>query len=255
MKKALALALVLLGLLPAAQAQKADGYERAILVAFYDVDSATYEYPRLVGEAQLGDTVFSPWNEGIKASGRVKTDGSDTVLQRHPAAVDDPFAALAVGDTIRVVVGGKTLERMVTSIASAPDEISVTPALDASTSLSLNNSGFVMRYKKRVVSAGAGDGWFSVRGMTQFSVQVMVGTLVSTSIEAQLECRVNANGLVSTGVALDSASIGAANTNALLPASLTLWLSDYAFDECRVGVKATADAGTDQVTVLLLGRR
>jgi hypothetical protein len=254
MKKALTL-LLALGLAVPAMGQPVDGYERATLIANWDATALTNVYVWAEGQAAVGQSLRSVWNEGLKSGGRIK-NSSSVNLEPFTAADSNFMILLAVGDIVRVIANGRVEERVVVDVTFAPTAVEVNSTINLSSAA--DSRGFAFWTKRPATGAAATDGWFSVRGFRQLSVETVVEDMASTSVITDLYCRVSSNGAaITTGALVDTSTITAANTTAIIP-DLTPSLPGFdvnAYDECRVGVRVTVDAAGDQVSVFVLGRR
>jgi hypothetical protein len=138
MRRLLALALVLVPALCAAQLPPAARVDRNI-VAKYQLDSATYIY------CMTGPAVQGP--------GRVKTSGSSATVTAV-AGLDDPFTNVAVGDELMFATGTALQARVVTARASAT---SIT--VDSVINLGVT-TGFGFTYAHPACGTAVTDGWF-----------------------------------------------------------------------------------------------
>lgn len=187
-----------------------------------DVTGTSYTYCKFTGNG--GD----PFGGPIPGVGRIETSGSSVTVTAETAA-DDPFDPITAGDLLVLTYGGTTYTRRVATKTSA-DEITVDTAL--------NTTGAAWGWYKASCGTAATDGWLDASGMWAGTFVVDVATINATSVDYQVQCRVE-----SSIVQLQAASITTATSAGYtIPASQGVWR------DCRLGLKLTADGGAQSVS-------
>lgn len=187
-----------------------------------DVTGTSYTYCKFLGRG--GD----PFGGPIPGPGRIETSGSSTTVTGE-TATDDPFSEVTAGDIIVLTYGGTTYTRRVATKTSA-DQISVDTAL--------NTTGAAWGWYKASCGTAATDGWLDASGMWAGTFVVDVATINATSVDYQVQCRVE-----SSIVQLQAASITTATS-----AGYTIPASNGVWRDCRLGLKLTSDTGAQSVS-------
>jgi len=237
------LALLLMAALAHAQQAQTSGY----LALDYDLDSATFVYPRLTGANG------TPWGGPIGGPNRVKTAGSSTTISAETAG-NAPFRDVAVNDVLVITIGNAVNVRVVLTHPDN-DTVTVNTVIDIVTPVGFG-------YFKSGTGTGADAGWFDVSGNYSISVspQYDAGDLAG-GLDLRVECMpqgINAQ----PQQAYPDNSAGATNRNFPTAsvgyearATFSVIVAEASLARCRVGIKAgTSDAdGTIERISILLG--
>jgi len=203
---------------PEAQAQ---GQQDAQLVYAKDVADAAYTYCKLVGPNQ------DPYGSPFPGVGRIETVGSSTTVTAETAS-DNPFVSVAAGDMIVINIAGVQTQRRVATKVS-DDEITVDTAI--------NTTGSTWGWYQNLCGTGVEDGWLNMVSAGAATTTVTVTTLNATSIDYQVQCRIQSG---TSGTALAAAAINSATSISYNVAG--------SWNECRLGLKVTADVGVQSVS-------
>lgn len=199
------------------------------LTAVRDLDATSLEYCRTVG--LNGSAIDRP----IPIRPKLAAAASSTTVTGTGA-----FANVAVGDLLLINNGGAVLYRAVLARASA-DSITVDVLLSTAALTNLTAS-----YRKIQCGTADTSGAFPVAGVQRFSVQLILAALTGTSVDYQLECRLQGPGAAWSIVS------GPTNKTAVFNVFLD---SEVPYDECRVGSKINTDtAGAEKYTIIVSKR-
>ncbi len=243
----------------------------------YDLDATSFVYPASQGMPRAS---FGPGSrvEGVLGTikSNVKVSAAASTTLAATVASTEPFAALQVGDLIRV---------RVTGLPGVPDQINALEASDApwlkvvakasANSITVNQSltatavGF--EWRRASVGTQVGYGWVPVRGFDKVKFTVwFAGTTDTAGFNSRVECRDDVPG-IDTGSfkvvapshtgATASAECGAGaiaaadqsctTSDAVVTAGLgrvSYTIDSSPWAECRVGIRInTADDGADAV--------
>lgn len=226
------------------------------LVANYNLAATSYTYSFFRGPNTVNG---SPLGYGVKSEHRVKTAaGAQTTVSTFTASAA-PFAGLVAGDmllfpnapTVTPVTGptatntyplGRGQERIIT-VATDDNNCDIHSAID----LSIDTTGYAFYWKKFKTGTGAEDGWFKTADFSGVQFNIQVTTLNATSIDYSIEGR-------NTGpnTAAQQLDVGSITSSALGSNAHSFYLG-VPYDQCRVGLKVTGDAGTQAVWVNVIG--
>jgi hypothetical protein len=228
------------------------------LVANYNLAATSYTYSFFRGP---DDGNADPLGSGVKWPSKVKTTaGAQATIEAFTAS-SAPFAALVAGDLLMfpnaptvpntgasgfVNVQGRT-QRQERVIVTATDANNVD--VDTAIDLSQDATGYNFYWKKFVTGVETTDGWFSVGNFDGVEFDIQVTTIAATSIDYSIECR--HAGVNAAAKQLDVGSISSATLGSN---SHTFYLG-LPYDQCRVGLKVTGDAGTQAVWVSIVGEK
>lgn len=227
MKLKIAVMLLLLPTLAAAQG--ATDQRSAILLYDYNLASTSYLYCRYEGSGG------SPFGAEIPGAGLIQTTGSSATLDEAVSGAN-AFAGLAAGDLIRVrsnVTGAVTTRVIVTYTSAAQVVVDSVITLAA---------GVPYTFLKQRCGTAVTDGWIDTGLFWMINFTRDIELLNATSIESQVECKVNG---ITTPTILDTKSVTVAGTYSYI-------IDSGAWDACRLGVKLTTDAGLQTVTARML---
>lgn len=259
MRKLLRLAGLLLFLLfpPSAWAQ-----DVTHLAYAYDLDSATFVYPKLTGRGGA-DT----YTGSITGPARIKTTGSSTTVVAVTAG-QLPFASVDVGSPILIRRPNDSVDKRVVVAKASGDSVTVDVAIDLDTTL-----GFVFSYYNFTAGTAATSGWVDVSRFgvdTKFIIQYDQGDF-ATGLQYRIECETQTldpkPGVVYPKETSDCGPDGTLVTGTcqIAVAGATgiaeVLLGDPAANRCRVGIKGagadTSDAGAalERITISVTGRR
>lgn len=206
----------------------ADNLQKVAWVSYAkDLTDTSYSYCKLIGVAS------DPFGEPYPGRGTIKTSGSSTTVVENVTGAN-PFTDIAVGDVlqIRIPATNTVYKRYVTARASAAS-ITVDTAIDLS-------AGYAWSYMKQVCGATAADGWIPVSFFTTIGFEVNYVTKNATSLDHSFECRVGGDAPLIVEQASQTAVGG---TAAVVTAGV--------WDECRIGLKLTTDAGVQSINALI----
>lgn len=218
---------LLLFLLPALAGAQPTEQRSAQLLSSYDVASTGYIYCRLLG------TNANPFGAEIQGVGLAKTTGSSANIAEAVADAN-PFAGLAVGDILIFRIAGVTYQRRIITYTSDS-------AVVVNTAIDLGSTGVPFTYLKQSCGTAATDGWIDVALSGEINFVRDITTINATSIESQVECRVNGTG----AIILDTKTIGTTGAYSYI-------VPTAAWDACRLGVKVSTDTGIQAITARVL---
>lgn len=133
----------------------------------YDLDETTLT--ACVAEGESGN----PWSSPISGNARMDNAGSSTTFTAVTAS-EAPFLGMAESDTLWVKVGQTTYARTILTFTDT-DTIVVDEALD----LSGDATGYAFNYRKHICGTTAADGWISLDNMTDVTIVLSFGQVVS----------------------------------------------------------------------------
>lgn len=212
---------------PAARAQVVTYDETQPLFYVRDVTAAAYEYC-----AMLGATNSALGPSRLVTGRTIETVGSSTTTSASTASTA-PFLGVDVGDELTVVLSGLSTYRYVVTNAD-DDTVTVDTAWD------LGTDGVVFRWRDLTCGTGANDGLVPAGRRAQrvvFDIQVL--TINATSIDFQVEGR-------NPGAGAGWTPVGTATYTAVGGGAIVV--NQLHFDQYRLGVKVTGDAGAQSVT-------
>ena len=203
----------------------------------YDVDSTSFVYPIALGPTAVPSTVIRPqaaegWYvpteqpASATVNPKIKTATYSASVVSCVAS-SSSMAPLSTGDMVQV-----------NDVFGRPEYAAVFGITDANTatfdrSLDLTQTGCAnYRYRKLVVGSAIYDGWFSVAGWGQTTVQIDIAQMVTSTslgVDVQVEC--------SAAHALTSAKV-LASSNITAVGSYAVAIPEP-WDICRVGMKIT----------------
>lgn len=169
------LALSLLALLSIPVAYSAEVQQAANFALRYDLDSATYVYPRIIG--QNG----SPFGGSMAGPGTIKTTGSSTTVEENVAS-SNPFTDITVGDIIIVARSTTNIDIVVVTAKASAASITVDTAVNWS-------AGYAWRWLDFQVGAAATDGWISVSGWSSYGITVQYDQGDLDALAVRWECK------------------------------------------------------------------
>lgn len=151
----------------------------------YVQNSAVLNYCVLLGQGS------SPFGSPITGPSFIKTTGS-SVTTNEATASSGPFSVVAVNDVIYAAVPATpvvpAVPRNVVTKASAA-QITVDTVWD------LGTTGVNFAYKNAVCGTGATAGFIDVSGLTAEMIYFRLDALAGTSVDLQIECKINVSGV------------------------------------------------------------
>jgi hypothetical protein len=156
------LLLALAALLAFAPLSAAQGARVAHFAIGYDVavEQPTFTYCKMLGVS------LNPWNDPMPVGIPIKTTGSSQTVDAV-TATSAPFAKLAVGDAIFVVLDSATTDMVWITAKASDDQITVNSAVDWDRA-----AGYTFSYLDLTCGTGADDGWVSIERFETVSMTV-----------------------------------------------------------------------------------
>lgn len=243
-----------LALLPLASSAEITRTKAVTLLANNNVSATSYTYGFFRGP---DDANADPLGPGVKWPSKVKTAaGVQTTVSAFTAS-SAPFAALVAGDLLIFpnaptvlnagasgvnVQGNTQLQERVITTATDANNVDINVGID----LSQDSTGYVFYWKKAKTGTTASDGWFDVSKYNGFQVCEQVTTINATSLDFSLEGRY-------TGV--PDSEPNTVEAYSFTATGVHCVYVNVPYDQARLGVKVTADGGTQAVWAYVIGER
>jgi hypothetical protein len=186
--------------------------------------------------------VFSPV---LNARKPATTAGSSTTVTAVTAG-DGPFDGLQLGGQLSSLDGNTGVTDVVyVTTYTDQDNIVVDTAVDWTTGFT-GAPGRHFQYRKFLKGTTADDGWFNTRTAAGLKIQVIVTTILATSITFTFEGRIK--GAQQAPTTITTKTFTAAGSEYVDVQPL-----DAPWDEVRVGVQVAGASGAQSISAYALG--
>lgn len=217
--------------------------KRIVMLANYDLDSASYIYCNSLG---IGIGAGSRGTgEPMPVPVRVATVTTGSTTVSASTAGTAPFRNMVAGDILYFEIKGFVEERVIVTATDNDNTV-----LNRTINLHAENTGVAagvtFRWRKVACGTTATDGWMEVSALPVVKFEINIDQMVVTgNIDVRVECQSFGAVLSPTQIFLDAIA-----TAGIPSGRIVRQLNWTPFDQCRVGLKLTTDDGNDLTTNL-----